>query len=91
MSDHSVAMCLTAGGKLRNTRVQLGLSLRQVNTRTQAVAQQRGNEEFAVSVSRLSEIESKDAVPNIYKLYSLAIVYGIDLLTLLRWYGVEYK
>lgn len=80
---------LTAGDRLRQRRTELGLSLREVNEATLLVASRFGNEEFAISRSRLSDIEIRDAMPNAFRLYSLAEVYKLDLLELISWYGIE--
>jgi hypothetical protein len=43
---------------------------------------------FAISLSRLSDIELKGIVPNVYRFYSLAVIYGLDMREILCWYGV---
>lgn len=78
----------SAGEKLRNRRQQLGLSIRDVHMSSLRIASDLGNEHFVISVSRLSEIETRGAVPGIYRLHSLAAIYKIPLQELLGWYGV---
>ncbi|MFB3813701.1 MAG: hypothetical protein ACE14L_06275 [Terriglobales bacterium] len=53
------------------------------------LAARRRSEEFAIPLSRLSDIETKNIVPSIYRMYSLAIIYRRDMRELLSWYGVD--
>src|SRR5262249_24423820 len=48
-----------------------------------------GNSEFAIPISRLSDIESKGILPSIYRLYSLSIIYRKDLAELHALYGID--
>jgi hypothetical protein len=63
--------------------------MRDVETASVRIAERHGNDEFAISPSRLSDIETKGLVPSIFRLYSLAIVYRCDLRELLSWYGID--
>jgi hypothetical protein len=79
----------TPGQKMRALRESLQLTLRDVETASNKIALQHSNEEFAVPFSRLFGIEAKGVIPNIYRLYSLSIIYHNDLLELMCWYGVD--
>jgi transcriptional regulator with XRE-family HTH domain len=79
----------TGGQNLRALREQLGLTMRDVETASAKVAARHGNEEYAVPPSRLSDIETKNIVPSIFRLYSFAVIYRRDLRDLMRWYGVD--
>ena len=68
-----------AGLKLRGLRERLGLTMREVESASVRIAEKHGNDEFTVSPSRLSDIETKGLVPSIFRLYSLAIIYRSDL------------
>jgi transcriptional regulator with XRE-family HTH domain len=81
-------MCL-GGQNLRLLREQLGLTMRDVETASAGIAQRHGNDEFAIPPSRLSDIETKGVVPNIFRLYSFAAIYRRDLRELISWYGVD--
>jgi len=63
--------------------------MREVESASARIAERHGNEEFGVSPSRLSDIETKGLVPSIFRLYSLAIVYRCDLREILAWYGID--
>lgn len=79
----------SGGQNLRILREQLGLTMRDVENASARIAQKRGNDEFAIPPSRLSDVETKGVVPSIYRLYSLAVIYRKDLKELLHWFGVE--
>ena len=78
-----------AGWHLRKTRERLRLKYRDVEEASQRIAAQRGSQEFAIGLSRLADIENKGTVPTIYRLYSLCAIYGLDVATILGWYGVS--
>jgi transcriptional regulator with XRE-family HTH domain len=80
---------LAAGLSLRASRERLGLTMRDVENATLRIAERHGNDEFIVSPSRLSDIETKGLVPSIYRVYSLAAVYHRDLREILSWYGID--
>lgn len=80
---------VSAGQRLRIVREQLGLTLRDVENASMALAAKHGNDDFSVPLSRLSDIETKSIVPSIYRLYSLAVIYRCDLHDLLSWYGID--
>ncbi len=80
---------LKAGQQLRTIREKLGLTVREVETASCRIAARRSNEEFALSISRVSEIEAKGHPPNLHRLYSLAVIYRHDLRDLMALYGVD--
>lgn len=81
---------VAAGGqRLRELRERLGFTVREVQAATEQVAAKYGNRAFAINKARLSDLEAKGILPNIYKLYALAAVYGKDLTDLLRFYGLN--
>jgi transcriptional regulator with XRE-family HTH domain len=80
---------LSAGQSLRQVREQLDLTLREVESASARIADKHGNDAFAVSPSRLSDIETKGLVPSIYRLYSLAVIYRRDLREILSWYDID--
>ena len=78
-----------AGHKLRKARERLRLRYRDVERASQRIANERGSHEFLIGLSRLADIENKGTIPSIYRLYSLCAIYGLDISTVLRWYGIE--
>jgi transcriptional regulator with XRE-family HTH domain len=80
---------LSSGQRLRGLREELGLTIRDVEAASGRIAARHGSEDFAISPSRLSDIETKGLLPNVYRLYSLAVIYRRDLRELLGWYGID--
>jgi transcriptional regulator with XRE-family HTH domain len=78
-----------AGRHLRKLREQLRLKYRDIEEASTKIATAYGNQEFAIRLSRLADIENKGTVPSIYRLYSLSAIYGVDFSTVLQWYGVD--
>ncbi|MBV9295434.1 MAG: helix-turn-helix transcriptional regulator [Acidobacteriaceae bacterium] len=78
-----------AGQKLRRFRERLGLRYRDVEEASQRIANERGNHEFLIGLSRLADIENKGTVPSVYRLYSLCAIYALDFSLVLSWYGIE--
>jgi transcriptional regulator with XRE-family HTH domain len=78
-----------AGEKLRKVRERLGLTIRHVEEASRKIAARHNNDEFVVGLSRLSEIENKGTLPSFYRLYSLSVIYRLDILDILEWYGVH--
>jgi transcriptional regulator with XRE-family HTH domain len=79
-----------AGEKLKEIRNRLGLSTRDVAMRSQRIADQEKNTEFLISSAWLTQVENeKGALPSIYKIFTLASVYGWAYDQLLFLYGVD--
>lgn len=78
-----------AGINLRMTREALGLSLRDVELASIKIAARHHNDEFSLNLSRISEIETKGVLPNVFKLYTLSIIYRTDMREIMTWYGVD--
>ena len=77
-----------AGEKLKRSRERLKLTFRDVEQASLKIADRRGNDEFAIALSRLADIENKGTLPSIFRIYSLSAIYRLDFDEILRWYGV---
>lgn len=77
------------GQQLRILREKLGLTIRDVEAASSRIATRHRNPEYAISISRLSDIETKGIVPNVYKMYSLAVIYRLTFAEVLEWYGLD--
>ena len=77
-----------AGQRLRRARERLGLRFRDVEQASQIIADRHSNPEFAVLISRLSDIENHGIVPSLYRLYSLCCIYRLDIHEVLAWFGI---
>jgi hypothetical protein len=78
-----------AGQKLRRARERLNLRVRDVEQASLRIAEKYQNDEFAVLINRISEIENRGLVPTLYKLYSLCAIYRLDYREVLEWYGIN--
>jgi len=76
------------GAALRAIREQLGWSLREVHAASLAIAKQHRQPAFVIVPSRLHDIESKNKIPGIHRLYALALIYGRTLKEILSLYGI---
>ena len=76
------------GFRLRQVRERLGLTYRDVERASYELAARRGRPEFVLHISRLADIENHSVVPGMHKLYTLAVIYHLSPLEILRWYDV---
>lgn len=82
---------MTAGEQLRAVRESLGLSIRMVEAASAQLATKYNNPDYLISLSRLSDIETKGIVPNVFRLYSLAVIYRQDFQDLVQMFGINLK
>lgn len=73
---------------MKGLRLVLGLSLREVHQVSVSIAKRLRSPEFVLPPSRLHEFESRNVVPSIHRLYTLASAYGYELKEFLDWYGI---
>ena len=74
------------GLRLRQTRERLGLTYRDVESASLEIAARRGRPDFILHISRLADIENRNVVPSLHKLYSLAVIYHLDPMEITCWY-----
>lgn len=77
------------GDQLRELRNRLGVTTREVEEFSRRLAENSGNEEFYISNAWLTQLENKDSVPSIYKLFSLSIIYRTRFEDLLAIFGID--
>jgi transcriptional regulator with XRE-family HTH domain len=77
------------GQQLRNLRESLGLTVRQVQERSERLAEKHAQPSYFIDKARLSDIEVKGILPNIYKIYALAAIYHRSIPELLAFFGIE--
>lgn len=77
------------GAKLKELRSSLGLTIREVQDRSIAIAARENNLEYVISHGWLTGIENGDGVPSIFKFYSLGSAYGRSVRELVGFYNVR--
>jgi transcriptional regulator with XRE-family HTH domain len=80
---------MRAGEQLRELRNRLGITTREVEEFSRTIAEDRQNEEFYISNAWLTQLENKNSIPSIYKLYSLSVIYRTKFNDLLVVFGVD--
>jgi transcriptional regulator with XRE-family HTH domain len=78
-----------AGEKLKDLRLRLGLTTRDVEARSQQIADDKHNREYYLSHGWLTDIENGKFTPSIYKLYTLSAVYHRSFVELLSFFGLR--
>ena len=81
----------STGKRLRARRLQMGLSLRDVQRASSQLARKLHNSRFAIPASRLHYFETRNTTPSAYRFYSLAQIYHQHIAELLSWYGIPYS
>jgi transcriptional regulator with XRE-family HTH domain len=79
----------SAGAKLKALRNDLGLTIREVQERSYAIAARENNLEYIISHGWLTGIENGDGVPSIFKFYTLGAIYGRPARELVGYYNVR--
>ena len=78
-----------AGEQLKALRRRLGITTRQVERLSQQVADTKNNPEFYISHAWLTNIETGEFTPSIYKLYTLSAIYRYKFGDLLGFFGLR--
>lgn len=79
----------SAGEKLKELRLHLGLSTRKVEAKSQQIADKQCNREFRVPHAWVTDVEHNRFNPSIFKLYSLSIIYSVTYAELLCYFGIQ--
>jgi transcriptional regulator with XRE-family HTH domain len=71
-----------AGLRLKQLREHRGLTLREVEARSQRLANQKQNQDFFISRGWLNNVENGTNTPSLFKLYAIGAIYGV------HWSGI---
>jgi transcriptional regulator with XRE-family HTH domain len=82
---------LSPNERLKDIRTRLGISTRDVADLSQRIAETEGNPEFHISNGWLTQIENSDSIPGIHKLYSLSVIYHMNIAELFLLFGIDLK
>ncbi len=80
---------MRAGEQLRELRNRLSITTREVEEFSRAIAEDRQNEEFYISNAWLTQLENKNSIPSIFKLYSLSVIYRTRFSDLLKVFEID--
>ncbi len=78
------------GLRLRQARERLGLTYREVEKASVELATKRGRSDFILHISRLADIENRNVVPSLYKLYSVSVIYHLSVAEISGWYEAPF-
>jgi len=81
--------CMRPGERIRRLRVQQGLSTHDIERLSKRIAAVKGSDDFYISSSWASELETSDGLPSVRKLLSLCGILRIDLHQLLGFFGLD--
>jgi transcriptional regulator with XRE-family HTH domain len=77
------------GAKLQKIRERLGLSIREVQRRSQQVVEDRENLDFFLSRAWLTDVEKGRLTPGIFKIATLSRLYGLSIADIHALFGIE--
>lgn len=80
---------LRPGDQLREIRNRLGVTTREVEVLSSKIAHESANKEYYISNAWLTQLENKNSVPSIFKLFSLSVIYRIKFTDLLTTFGIS--
>ena len=89
MGYHPSMPELRPGEQLKQIRLRLGITTRDVAELSQKISDDESNTEFSISNAWLTQIENSDSVPSIFKLYSLSSIYHVKFTDLLKLFSVD--
>jgi transcriptional regulator with XRE-family HTH domain len=78
----------SVGAQLRELRLRVGLTTREVETRSHRMADERHNQEFYLSHAWLTDIENDKFLPGMFKLFTLSVVYHRRFTDLVSMVGI---
>src|SRR5437016_8958384 len=82
-------MEISPGSFLREVRLRSHLGLRDVQKVSAKIAVKEKNKRFHISAARLAQIENDNAIPSVFKIFTLAVIYGLSFHEILTSYGVD--
>lgn len=80
---------LRPGEQLKQIRLRLGITTRDVSDLSLKISEKEANPEFAISNAWLTQVENSDSVPSIFKLFSLSSIYHVSFNDLLKLFSVD--
>ena len=78
----------SAGEKLKELRVRLGLTTRDVEAKSQQIADERHSREYYLSHAWVTDIETGKFTPSIYKFHTFSAIYNRRITELISYFGL---
>ena len=79
----------SAGRKLKELRLRLRLTLRDVEASSRKLAAEKQNQDFFISRGWLNNVENGSFTPSIYKLHSLGAIYHTNWSKIFSFFGLH--
>jgi methanogenic corrinoid protein MtbC1 len=79
------------GYRLKLARLDRSLTCREVERLSRVLSKRFADERYTVRISVLAAIENEHAIPSIFRMASLCLIYEIDLPIVLKWFGVRQR
>jgi transcriptional regulator with XRE-family HTH domain len=79
----------SAGERLKELRERLGLTTRDVETRSLQIAEEKHNREYYLSHAWVTDIENGKFTPSIYKFFTFSAIYHRRFSELLSYFGLQ--
>src|SRR5260370_28909504 len=90
VSVERVGASTRSGERLRQIRIRLGMTTRDVAAYSQRISsEEEENEDYCISNAWLTQVENTGSVPSVHKLFSLSVIYRQSFGDLLRLFGVD--
>ncbi len=90
VSVERVGESTRSGERLRQIRIRLGMTTRDVAAYSQRISsEEEENEDYCISNAWLTQVENTGSVPSVHKLFSLSVIYRQSFGDLLRLFGVD--
>jgi transcriptional regulator with XRE-family HTH domain len=86
---HSAERMRTSGQFLRSLRETLGFRLIDVEQAAAGIAKELEDQSYTLPSSTLADFENKNTLPTVHRFLSIAAIYRVDYLELLRAFGVD--
>lgn len=80
---------MSAGDRLRELRHRLAITIREVEDYSRRIAEAEANDDYFISNAWLTQLENRESVPSIYKLYSLSVIYRVKFTDLFMLFGID--
>ena len=78
----------SAGERLKALRESLGLTTRDVEAKSQQIAEDRRSREYHISHAWVTDIENGKFTPSIYKFHAFSAIYNRRITELVSYYGL---